>query len=82
MSTEIESNIESMASLIPAKDTNKVRVRLVYPENRIVSGKTVMCWAEDALENGETTEKAASVEDAVRILSDLGHITVPANGII
>lgn len=51
-------------------------IQLIYPETRMVSSETIMIWAEDALLNDETDEKAETLEDAIRILEDIGTITV------
>lgn len=50
--------------------------RLIYPERRTVTNAQLLIWADDALANGETQEKAETVEDAIRILEDLGHIGI------
>jgi hypothetical protein len=51
-------------------------IHLIYPEKSKVSEETLMIWASDAYTNDETEEEALNVEDAIRILEDLGHITV------
>lgn len=56
-------------------------VKIIYPETRTVSNERIMQWAKDAFDNGETDEQATDVHHAVAILSDLGHITVPKDGI-
>lgn len=56
-------------------------VQLIYPETRKVSHEQVLLWATDAFSNGETSEIAFTIQDAVRILMDLGQITVERDGI-
>lgn len=51
-------------------------IQLIYPDCYKVSEERIMSWAEDARLNGETEEEAETVDDAIRILQDLGHITV------
>ena len=56
-------------------------IHLLYPEKRKVSEETLMIWAKDAFANNETEEIAETVEDAIRILEDIGHITVDRRNI-
>ena len=56
-------------------------VELIYPEKRIVTHQRVIGWAKDAFANHETNEETETIEDAIRILEDLGHITVKRDGV-
>ena len=54
----------------------RVQVDLIYPERRTVTAEQVIMWAGDAFANEETDELATTLDDAIRVLEDLGHITV------
>ena len=56
-------------------------IRLIYPEKTKVKEETLITWAKDAYMDGQTDEEALTVEDAIRILEDLGHITVDRRNI-
>lgn len=53
-----------------------MKVKIIYPETKIVHEERIMMWAEDAYENGETSEKPRDVEHAIILLEDAGIITV------
>jgi hypothetical protein len=53
-----------------------MKVYLVYPEKRTVSGDTVLQWGKDAFANGEAEYDPIEVYEAVEVLEDLGYITV------
>jgi hypothetical protein len=56
--------------------TPTLNVKLIYPETRWVKASEIMAWASDALANNETAKQAETLEEAIAILEDLGHITV------
>ena len=51
-------------------------IKLIYPEKREVSEETLLIWAKDAFADGETEEIPETVDDAIRILEDIGYITI------
>lgn len=51
-------------------------IRLIYPQERSVTHEQIMAWYADRLCDGDTTEKAENIVDAIAILEDLGYITV------
>jgi hypothetical protein len=51
-------------------------IQLVYPEKRIVSSATVLQWGKDAFANGEAEHEPTNVYEAIKVLEDLGHITI------
>jgi hypothetical protein len=50
--------------------------KLLYPEPRLISGMLLIVRARDAFENGDTDEAVETVEDAIRVLENIGHITI------
>ena len=52
------------------------KFELLYPEKKLVTREWLILKAADCFENGETNELAQTTNDAIRILEDLGHITV------
>ena len=63
-------------------------IRIIYPENRMVSEETVISWAHDEVANstiGDIPEELysaaleaiprPSLEDAIAILEDVGAVT-------
>jgi hypothetical protein len=51
--------------------------RILYPEQRTVSGETIISWATDAIANGEADGEGfdGSVESAMYVLDDAGLVT-------
>ncbi len=50
-------------------------VRLIYPENRIVTETQIMIWHADAVVN-DGLRATNNLAQAITDLEDLGHITV------
>ncbi len=51
------------------------QVRLVFPENKIVSTEQIMMWHADAVVNNGV-RATNNLEQAIYDLEDLGYITV------
>lgn len=51
-------------------------IKIVYPERRYISEDKLISWAKDCYFNADTDELAETLGDAVRVLEDLGYITV------
>lgn len=52
-------------------------VRIIFPENRMVSPETLIGWAKDAVANGDTEPDGfdGSLESAMYLLEDIGQVT-------
>lgn len=55
-----------------------MRIKLVYPEKRVVSDTTILGWYRDAVDNGEIPEAEYELGliEAAQELEDIGHITI------
>lgn len=51
-------------------------IKIVYPERRYISEDKLISWAKDCYFNADTDELAETLGDAVRVLENLGYITV------
>jgi hypothetical protein len=51
-------------------------IRLIYPEIKTVTPNFIFGWAADAYANGEIPHAPHTLEEAISLLSDAGHITV------
>lgn len=53
-------------------------IKLVYPEERIVTRSMIMIWHSDCVANREIEAHTSDLQTAIRDLENLGHITVGA----
>lgn len=52
------------------------KIRLLYPDSRMVAEATVFGWAKDAYLSGDSEVDPQTLLEAIAILEDLGFITV------
>jgi len=51
-------------------------IKLIYPEERLVSKETILQWAQDAYVNGEIECPPTDFLHAITMLEDAGFITI------
>ena len=53
-----------------------MKYHMIYPVDRWVSGADLIRTAKDAIENYRLIDEVHTVQDAIRILQDVGEVTI------